>query len=123
VKPYFREGESTGYVGQGIEVAVVRHQYDVNKSAVFFINKNGDQTRENVKSSSPLSMNISCLSCDPFLRKIEGHCVYGWKCILVSARKVPGEEFPGWEEADIQLVLDYQLCEADLEQLTVLSVL
>lgn len=56
---------------EGLSIAVVRHQYVVNKSAIFFVKKIVDQIRGNIKSNVPLSTNISHLSCDPFLGKIE----------------------------------------------------
>jgi hypothetical protein len=58
-------------VDEGLSIAVFRHQYGANKSAVFSFKKNEDQIRGNSKSNVPLSTNISYLSCDPFLGKIE----------------------------------------------------
>jgi hypothetical protein len=56
---------------EGSSIAVVRHQYDAKKSGIFFLMKDEDQMRGSIKFNIPLSTNISNLSCNPFLGRIE----------------------------------------------------
>ena len=46
---------------EGSSITVVIHQYDAKKSVIFFVKKNEDQSRKNIKFHIPLSTNISTL--------------------------------------------------------------
>jgi hypothetical protein len=57
---------------QDISSVVVGHHYNVNKMVIYVIKENKDLIKVNVKSSGPLSAEISCENChDSFLEKID----------------------------------------------------
>jgi hypothetical protein len=63
---------------RGLSIAVVGLYYDVNELMVHFIQKNENKIGNNAQCC--IEYGISCVNhYDPFLKKMEGNCMYVWK--------------------------------------------
>jgi len=75
-----REDGGAGTLDREMTIVAVRCHYSVYRLMIHFVKKIEREMRGSIKVNVPISVKMLCVRChDPFLKKMQGNCVYDWK--------------------------------------------